>query len=53
MTKKIINLLILLPLGVILIIFCVANRQNVTLAFIRFDRKIRFFPSPRLSSSSC
>jgi len=36
MTKKIINLLILLPLGVILIIFCVANRQNVTLAFNPF-----------------
>ena len=36
MTKKIINLFILLPLGVILIIFCVANRQNVTLAFNPF-----------------
>ena len=36
MTKKIINLLILLPLGVILIIFCVANRQSVTLAFNPF-----------------
>ena len=36
MTKKIINLLILLPLGIILIIFCVANRQSVSLAFNPF-----------------
>jgi uncharacterized membrane protein len=36
MAKKIINLLILLPLGIILIIFCVANRQIVTLAFNPF-----------------
>src|SRR6478609_7767861 len=36
MAKKIINLLILLPLGIILIIFCVANRQSVTLAFNPF-----------------
>jgi uncharacterized integral membrane protein len=36
MTKKIVNLLILLPLGVILIIFCVANRQSVTLALNPF-----------------
>lgn len=36
MAKKIVNLLILLPLGVILIIFCVANRQVVTLALNPF-----------------
>jgi uncharacterized integral membrane protein len=36
MAKKIVNLLILLPLGVILIIFCVANRQAVTLALNPF-----------------
>ena len=36
MGKKIINLLILLPVGIILIIFCVANRQLVTLAFNPF-----------------
>lgn len=36
MVKKIVNLLILLPLGVILIVFCVANRQSVTLAFNPF-----------------
>ncbi|MFS8053946.1 LapA family protein [Rhizobium sp. BR 317] len=36
MTKKIVNLLILLPLGIILIIFCVANRQSVTLALNPF-----------------
>ena len=36
MAKKITNLLILLPLGIILIIFCVANRQSVTLAFNPF-----------------
>ncbi|CAN7143658.1 DUF1049 domain-containing protein [Rhizobium sp. LjRoot258] len=36
MAKKITNLLIFLPLGIILIIFCVANRQIVTLAFNPF-----------------
>ena len=36
MAKKIINLAILLPLGIVLIVFCVANRQNVTLAFNPF-----------------
>ncbi|KQV10395.1 hypothetical protein ASC97_16750 [Rhizobium sp. Root1203] len=36
MTKKILNLLIFLPLGVILIIFCVANRQTVSMAFNPF-----------------
>jgi uncharacterized integral membrane protein len=37
MTKKLINLLILLPLGIILIVFCVANRQTVTLALNPFQ----------------
>ena len=36
MAKKILNLLVLLPVGVILIIFCVANRQSVALAFNPF-----------------
>ncbi len=36
MAKKIVNLLVLIPLGVVLIIFCVANRQAVTLAFNPF-----------------
>lgn len=36
MAKKITNLLIFLPLGIILIVFCVANRQIVTLAFNPF-----------------
>ncbi|CAN7148664.1 lipopolysaccharide assembly protein LapA domain-containing protein [Rhizobium rhizogenes] len=36
MTKKITNLLILLPLGIILIVFCVANRQAATLALNPF-----------------
>ena len=36
MAKKIVNLLVLLPVGIILIIFCVANRQLVTLAFNPF-----------------
>lgn len=36
MAKKIVNLLVLLPIGIILIIFCVANRQIATLAFNPF-----------------
>ena len=36
MAKKIVNLLILLPVGIVLIIFCVANRQLVTMAFNPF-----------------
>lgn len=36
MTKKILNLLVLLPLGIVLIVFSVANRQVVTLAFNPF-----------------
>lgn len=37
MSKKIVNLLVLLPLAIILIILCVANRQNVTLALNPFQ----------------
>ncbi|WFR95594.1 LapA family protein [Rhizobium tumorigenes] len=36
MAKKIVNLLVLLPIGIILIIFCVANRELVTMAFNPF-----------------
>ena len=36
MSKKIINLIILLPLAIILVILCVANRQSVTLALNPF-----------------
>ncbi|KAA0700030.1 LapA family protein [Neorhizobium sp. P12A] len=36
MAKKIVNLLVLIPLGVILIVFCVANRQAATVAFNPF-----------------
>ncbi len=36
MAKKIINLLVLLPIGIVLIVFCVANRQLVTMAFNPF-----------------
>lgn len=36
MARKIVNLLILLPVGIILIVFCVANRQLVQLAFNPF-----------------
>jgi len=36
MTKKILNLLVLLPLGIVLIVFSVANRQVVTMAFNPF-----------------
>ncbi len=37
MSKKIVNLLILLPLAIILIILCVANRESVTLALNPFQ----------------
>jgi uncharacterized integral membrane protein len=36
LAKKILNLLVLLPLGIVLIIFCVANRKPATLAFNPF-----------------
>lgn len=37
MMKKLINLVILLPIAIILIVMSVANRQAVTLAFNPFD----------------
>ncbi|HWU62987.1 MAG TPA: lipopolysaccharide assembly protein LapA domain-containing protein [Ensifer sp.] len=37
MTKKLINVVILLPVAIILIVLSVANRQAVTLAFNPFD----------------
>ncbi|MEJ8309958.1 DUF1049 domain-containing protein [Agrobacterium larrymoorei] len=37
MSKKIVNLLILAPLAIILIVLCVANRQDVTLALNPFQ----------------
>ncbi|WP_018235047.1 hypothetical protein [Ensifer sp. BR816] len=37
MIKKIVNILVLVPLGVILIALSVANRQTVTLALNPFD----------------
>jgi len=37
MLKKIVNLLILLPLGIVLIVLSVANRQSVTLALNPFQ----------------
>lgn len=42
MTRKIVNLLVLLPLGIILIVFCVANRHAVTLAFNPFRPEDQF-----------
>jgi len=37
MVKKVINLVILVPLGIILIVLSVANRQSVTLALNPFE----------------
>lgn len=37
MSKKIVNLLVLVPLAIILIVLCVANRQSVTLALNPFE----------------
>ena len=37
MTKKLINILILVPVGVVLIVLCVANRQSVTMALNPFN----------------
>ncbi|MEO1985606.1 MAG: LapA family protein [Martelella sp.] len=37
MTKKLINILILVPIGVVLIVLCVANRQSVTMALNPFN----------------
>ena len=36
MSKKLINLIILVPLAIVLIILCVANRQSATLALNPF-----------------
>ncbi|MDG3575390.1 LapA family protein [Rhizobium sp. YJ-22] len=36
MVKKIVNLVIFLPLAVVLVLLCVANRQSVTLALNPF-----------------
>ena len=48
MSKKIVNLLVLLPLAIILIILCVANRQDVTLALNPFqpDDSVLSFTAP-------
>ena len=46
MTKKLVNLVILLPIAIILIVMSVANRQSVTMAFNPFD------PSDQLLSVS-
>ncbi|NTE85070.1 LapA family protein [Agrobacterium rubi] len=48
MPKKIINLLVLVPLAIILVILCVANRQAVTLALNPFrpDDSMLSFSAP-------
>ena len=48
MPKKIVNLLILLPLAIILIVLCVANRQDATLALnpFRTDDSLLSFTAP-------
>lgn len=48
MPKKIINLLILVPLAIILVVLCVANRQSVTLALNPFrpDDAVMSFSAP-------
>jgi uncharacterized integral membrane protein len=43
MTKKLINLVILLPIAIILIVMSVANRQSVTMAFNPFDPTDKVF----------
>jgi uncharacterized integral membrane protein len=37
MTKKLINIVILLPVAIVLVVLSVANRQSVTLALNPFD----------------
>ncbi|WP_180901023.1 LapA family protein [Martelella soudanensis] len=37
MTRKLINILILAPVGVVLIVLCVANRQSVSMALNPFN----------------
>lgn len=48
MPKKIINLLVLVPLAIILVVLCVANRQSVTLALNPFktDDALMSFSAP-------
>lgn len=48
MPKKIVNLLILVPLAIILIVLCVANRQDATLALnpFRTDDTLMSFTAP-------
>lgn len=48
MPKKIINLLVLVPLAIILVVLCVANRQAVTLALNPFkpDDALMSFSAP-------
>lgn len=48
MPKKIINLLVLVPLAIILVVLCVANRQSVTLALNPFkpDDVLMSFSAP-------
>ncbi|KQR77942.1 hypothetical protein ASG25_06560 [Rhizobium sp. Leaf384] len=37
MLRKILNIVVLVPLGIVLVVLCVANRQQVTLGFNPFD----------------
>ena len=37
MLRKILNIVVLIPLGIVLVVLCVANRQTVTLGFNPFD----------------
>lgn len=48
MSKKIVNLVVLVPLALVLIILCVANRQSVTLALNPFqpDDSLLSFSAP-------
>jgi hypothetical protein len=52
MAKKIVNLLVLIPLGIVLVIFCVANRQIVALASIPSAPRTRCWRCTRRFSSS-
>lgn len=48
MSKKIVNLVVLVPLAIILVVLCVANRQEVTLALNPFrpDDAVMSFSAP-------
>ncbi|WP_320201203.1 DUF1049 domain-containing protein [Agrobacterium sp. rho-13.3] len=48
MSKKIVNLVVLVPLAIILVVLCVANRQAVTLALNPFrpDDSVLSFSAP-------